>query len=1338
MATDVDPNTVAAQAAAERASAGVGGGAGSPNAASDLQTSPGDSAAAASGEHGAAAIQRAQAHALVAAVAPVWLLVFDAVSTAVRTLQGAGATPAPAARAPTPPPAELRANLEEFKAAAPGVFTEALAAVAKLLQASQQGQLPGGAPAAVAAADGGQADGEAGINDAAAPDSGISTTTSSSSGSSGGAASAPGGGSCDVFSLTCAASGRDVRLCRCEHHDPAKLVAGGGCGSGGGGGAPAAGGGGGGGGGSNISSNSQQQWWLLRYEAESGAVVNAAHDADAGVAAGPAAWADPRRQQALESTHLSWLNASLCCWALMAPGSGFQPPPLALVLRLAARAAEALARLSSGGSSGGDPGSVTTTCGDGGGGAAAGLGGPGGPGLGLGGATYGPAPTFMCAYMAYEGFVFAGRLKALLQPPGGGSASSSSNNKAARTQVNALLPEALEAGCRFLAIQVAALRQLQPAGLAALVDAAWAQCSGAEAAAEAKMDADWIALQTQGTLSPARALEETWNAVAVVLEDLGSCLSARSEGAALMHGASPQCRAAVAAVARRTGLLRSLGALLRAATSAELALLRARPAAGEGATGGGSSSDTISNSSSSNSNAAAVVGTGASGGTPGDQGRRSIHDSLHGAVRWLWVVAGALREALLEDSAAAAAGSRAASSTSTSAGTSNRAGSSNSSSSSGSGSSEELGLVVSGMKRGSALLRYLVDEVWPPPHVERAAEAAEAAEADAAAAGASSANSMWTRSRSGGVRHRCACRLCRGRKRMDFQLVERLVRDLCDPLAHHARCCRDQQPFWLAHDAATAVEGAQQQQQQQQQQRAAGGTTAIAAAAAWRAAQAAAEVHVHVLHAACEFGQVAGCLPSAFFVIIIGAHVEVTATALDLWAAAAAASATGPWPGTPTAAAAAPEAGAAAPPLAAAQLLACQPHRLLAAACGMLARMPAEYEGDPADRQLPDARFALVRALVRALAAAGSHPQLAPHLLSWLAPEKPQQPQQELPLVQQPSGGLAGAATASAAAAAAAAAPAELLQPDPLLRGHLRTLLKMALPAALNTSAGTRTSQPPANRAHAAAVAALMDLAVCWAHASGGGGGGGAGGGSVPRAVAALSAAARRLPATEWLARFGAFAVELQRIAALDSRPSCVRDDREAEPVAAVAAALSAMRLPISGATVASVLSAYVGAAGDAARAKKAAVAEKVRQRRAQQLDLQIRQREQQLLQQREKQKGRKEEGEGVPEDQGQLNEGAAAPPAIQIKLPENYELLPPPLPVDPLATAFWRLRVCGNPGCEEFGGASEAELDLRLCGRCRSVRYCCAGCQAAHWAAGHREACGRVARACAASAGGH
>ncbi len=53
-------------------------------------------------------------------------------------------------------------------------------------------------------------------------------------------------------------------------------------------------------------------------------------------------------------------------------------------------------------------------------------------------------------------------------------------------------------------------------------------------------------------------------------------------------------------------------------------------------------------------------------------------------------------------------------------------------------------------------------------------------------------------------------------------------------------------------------------------------------------------------------------------------------------------------------------------------------------------------------------------------------------------------------------------------------------------------------------------------------------------------------------------------------------------------------------------------------------------------------------------------------------------------------------------------------------------LPCCSNPRCAELAGDSEAGVVLRRCGGAcgGAAAYCCAACQRAHWAAGHREEC--------------
>ncbi|PNH08217.1 hypothetical protein TSOC_005221 [Tetrabaena socialis] len=65
-------------------------------------------------------------------------------------------------------------------------------------------------------------------------------------------------------------------------------------------------------------------------------------------------------------------------------------------------------------------------------------------------------------------------------------------------------------------------------------------------------------------------------------------------------------------------------------------------------------------------------------------------------------------------------------------------------------------------------------------------------------------------------------------------------------------------------------------------------------------------------------------------------------------------------------------------------------------------------------------------------------------------------------------------------------------------------------------------------------------------------------------------------------------------------------------------------------------------------------------------------------------------------------------------------------------------LRLCGNPGCRSFAGASEAALPLRKCSGCKAVRYCGAGCQRQHWQeGGHKAACAQLRAAMEAARGG-
>ncbi|KAG2498115.1 hypothetical protein HYH03_003873 [Edaphochlamys debaryana] len=103
----------------------------------------------------------------------------------------------------------------------------------------------------------------------------------------------------------------------------------------------------------------------------------------------------------------------------------------------------------------------------------------------------------------------------------------------------------------------------------------------------------------------------------------------------------------------------------------------------------------------------------------------------------------------------------------------------------------------------------------------------------------------------------------------------------------------------------------------------------------------------------------------------------------------------------------------------------------------------------------------------------------------------------------------------------------------------------------------------------------------------------------------------------------------------------------------------------------------------------------------------------------------------GASADDGAASGGELQPDMGLVEAP-----LPPPLAVPPAALTLARLRVCGNPGCCEFGGASEGALPLKQCGGCKAVRYCGEGCQSAHWRSGHKADCKAMAAAVRAAQG--
>ncbi|KAG2492838.1 hypothetical protein HYH03_008992 [Edaphochlamys debaryana] len=93
-----------------------------------------------------------------------------------------------------------------------------------------------------------------------------------------------------------------------------------------------------------------------------------------------------------------------------------------------------------------------------------------------------------------------------------------------------------------------------------------------------------------------------------------------------------------------------------------------------------------------------------------------------------------------------------------------------------------------------------------------------------------------------------------------------------------------------------------------------------------------------------------------------------------------------------------------------------------------------------------------------------------------------------------------------------------------------------------------------------------------------------------------------------------------------------------------------------------------------------------------------------------------------------------AADPALEATL--LAAPLPLPLAVPPAALVLTKLRVCGNPGCNNFDGPCEASLKLKQCGGCKAVRYCGRECQTVHWRSGHKGECGAMAAAVQAEAG--
>ncbi|KAG2449521.1 hypothetical protein HYH02_005663 [Chlamydomonas schloesseri] len=1093
-------------------------------------------------------------------------------------------------------------------------------------------------------------------------------------------------------------------------------------------------------GGSGSSSGSGIQGWLARHEAREGRIVEGGTESAMG------------KQQQLEERHALWLHASFGMWTQAEEAAwGDPPPPLALQLRLAARAAEALCRLSGcAGNSSASHGSSSSRGGSCGGTQQQ----HNAVGLGLGGASYGPDPSFtaVCGNDLIHPDFFAGAFRCSAQLRALPSA-------AAR---EALLPDALAGAAWWLRLQAAALRRHQPAWLVAVGSTAASARAASRAAAatganrtrstavqdrggggdgggvsaggdcpapgEARADGGsgsdsdddddfgpgdvhylgrWVMKQTMQTL---------WRSADSLLKDMASSWSNEEDNAGLLHEASSHCRAAALAVARRTGLLATLDQLLRLAVEAQLALhdcssRSCRSAFGVlGAHAGAAAASALQLCDYlmrlKGNTAAAAAGpddgpphpaeasgggisrrvAAAAGKTPPQSPpavglhklRRNVQQGIITAATGadaeiartsVEVVAAASASASMFDAAAWVLVATAFGS----GGRRNAAGPAAAPAAISTSCAEDaelLGLLVTCAKRALALARRL-GEPQAVGAVAAGQRRSPAAEAggDAGVRGRSGAGG-------GGDNRRAMCEILSViRSLVASQVLHRRLGSAVPILTGPAGL--------LGTGGAGGAGGA-------------GGTGREAAAALARHAAAAAEAHGFVLRAVCELGARAAQLPCR---PELADASDMTVHALNLWACAA----EDPTPAGTAAAAPGGVATIVEPMLPAPQLFACQPHRLIAAAADRLVRLPLDDaeecssgggNGGSAALHVLKRRHNLTRGLLRALAAVGSHPLMSIELLTWLAPPPP-------PAVPRSEQQRAEAAAA--------------FEPDSgPLRGCLRERLRSAVPFMLVVDSNALPGRPEANWVHAAAIAGLLELAAGWAQScgdssstnskKGGGSGkrnGAKGGGSNDGALASGSGAAAAVAPTakQWRHGFRRFCKEVQlclddqlavAAAAGDGGGSADRSPAAlAEGV--LTPALAGLQLPVTGVPLLSLL-------GDEATAgKKPTTAERVRQRRLQQ-----------------------EAGGGA----GGTATGVqwAAPP------------LPPPLDIQPAALALWRLRVCGNAGCEAFGSSRcEAELDLRLCGRCKSVRYCSTACQAAHWRSGHGAVCGRVAAAVAA-----
>ncbi|KAG2449520.1 hypothetical protein HYH02_005662 [Chlamydomonas schloesseri] len=964
-------------------------------------------------------------------------------------------------------------------------------------------------------------------------------------------------------------------------------------------------------GGSGSGSGSSIQGWLARYEAREGRIVE--DGSDEGATASSA-----ERAEQLEGRHALWLFAGLGPWRLATEVWGDPPPPLALQLRLAARAAEALCRLS--GCAGGSSASHGSSRSHGGS-----CGGTqqqhNAVGLGLGGASYGPEPSFaaVCGDKFFNhpeflsgAFRCSKQLRAL-------------PSTAAR---EALLPDALEGAAWWLRLQAAALRRHQPAWLAA-TPAKAADADATAASEEPMAEVLWTLVD--------RSLYNITDALSSARDD-------ESDDAGLLHEASSHCRAAALAVVRRTGLLGTLDQLLRLAAEAVLALHDCRLASSNGGRDGAAS------------DAAAVAAAAAAArGSP----RQPVAPPAAAVCSSAAAAAAAVCHDDDDDDAELGAGL--------------------------------LVLLDSSVKYGRALLRRLE---W-------------LADASGGCDGYISCRCTAAIIDGGSGATATSCtgsRLCVNRclARITSVVSNRSLRSIL-LLAPRAAASRAVAAAAAAASPALGPAGAGSGAAGGVVDPAANDPPAEAAAAvvgarrnpAARQLATLAEARAHVLQAVCELGVRVTRLPAA--VARVTGILLITTAAQELWADVATASAATELVATSAAGAT----GSGGPePLSAPQLLACQPHCLIAATAAALQHYHLIRKG-VMQGMTAEMRHDLTRGLLRALAAAGSHPLLSIELLTWLAPPPP-------PAVPRSKQQRAEAAAA--------------FDPDGgPLRGCLRERLRSALPFMLIVDSNALPGRPEANRAQAAAIAGLLELAAGWAQSCGGSTstssskhGKSSRGGAAAGVHTMTSAGAS---AEEWRQEFRRHAEEALRwicdqpaaagmAAAIattitnNGTTAVVLGPGVAAP--GVTAALAALRLPVTGAPLLSLLGrGSVGGGGggvDGAKAKKPTTAERVRQRRLQQ-------------------------GAG----------GGAGGTATGVQW--GAHPLPPPLDIAPAAVALWRLRVCGNPGCEAFGSSRcEAELDLRLCGRCKSVRYCSTACQAAHWRSGHGAVCGRVAAAVAAA----